>query len=164
MSADADTALDSSTEGEEKPKLDLDVQVASTSSCGRHVTVTVSKDDVERYFNDAYSELMPKANVPGFRSGRAPRKLVEGRYKQEITDQVKGSLLMDSMTQVTTDAEFAAISEPDFDFEAVELEPDEGLTFEFDIEVRPEFDIPNWKGLKLVYLGVLFSNAEKDIE
>src|SRR5207253_5117241 len=41
----------------------------------------------------------------------------------------------------------AAISEPDLDLAAVEV-PDEGpMTFEFDIEVRPEFDLPEWKGL-----------------
>lgn len=150
MSSDAaDLAADATNEGEDTPKLDLEVKVDSTSSCGRHVTVTVSKDDVTRYVDDAFSELMPTANVPGFRSGRAPRKLVESRFKQEITDQVKGKILMDSMTQVTTESEFAAISEPDFDFDAIDFDPEEALKFEFDIEVRPEFDLPNWKGLKL---------------
>ena len=148
---DGDTPLEGGAgEPEEKPKLDLDVKVDTTGSCERHVTVTVAQADVKRYFDEAFTDLMPKANVPGFRSGRAPRKLVESRYKQEISDQVKGSLLMDSMTQVTTEAEFAAISEPDFDFDAIELESsEEALTFEFDIEVRPEFEMPKWKGLKL---------------
>ena len=62
---------------------------------------------------------------------------------------MKGSLLLDSVTQINEDAEFSAISEPDLDFEAITL-PDEGpMTFEFDIEVRPEFDLPQWKGLQL---------------
>ena len=75
MSSDAaDLAADATNEGEDTPKLDLEVKVDSTSSCGRHVTVTVSKDDVTRYVDDAFSELMPTANVPGFRSGRAPAK------------------------------------------------------------------------------------------
>ena len=48
---------------------------------------------------------------------------------------------MDSLAQVNEDEKLSAISEPDFDLEAVEL-PDEGpMTFEFDIEVRPEFDL-----------------------
>ena len=56
---------------------------------------------------------------------------------------------MDSLSQVSEEHEFSAISEPDFDFDAVSI-PDEGpFTFEFDIEVRPEFDVPQWKGLKL---------------
>ena len=164
MSAsDADTTIDPVTDGDEdKPELKLDVRVDSTSSCGRHVTVTIAKEDVQRYFDEAFSELMPTAAVPGFRSGRAPRKLVESRYKKEITDQVKGSLLMDSMTQVTESADFAAISEPDFDFGAIEIEAGEPLTFEFDIEVRPEFDLPDWKGLTLERPTHEFSREDVD--
>ena len=53
------------------------------------------------------------------------------------------------MTQITEDEKFSAISEPDFDPLAVEV-PDEGpMKFEFDLEVRPEFDLPEWKGLTI---------------
>ena len=56
---------------------------------------------------------------------------------------------MDSIAQLSEDEKLSAISEPDFDLDAVEL-PDEGpMTFEFDLEVRPEFDLPQWKGLRL---------------
>jgi trigger factor len=129
--------------------LDLQVEVASPSACERHVTVTVSRTDIDRYLNDAYSELMPTATVPGFRSGRAPRKLVESRYKKEVGEQIKGSLLMDSLGQISEQQDFTAISEPNLNLDAVEV-PEEGpLTFEFDIEVRPEFEMPKWRGLKI---------------
>jgi len=56
---------------------------------------------------------------------------------------------MNCLTQVNEEQKLSAISEPDFDFKAVEL-PEEGpLTFEFDIEVRPEFEMPQWRGLKI---------------
>src|SRR5579871_4370272 len=127
---------------EERIPLELDVQIGRPSACQRHVTVTIGRDDIERYFDKAFKDLMPSANVPGFRAGRAPRKLVEHRFRKEVADQVKGSLLMDSLSQVTETQNLAAISEPDFDPTAVEL-PDEGpMTFEFDLEVRPEFDMP----------------------
>ncbi|MCA9143222.1 MAG: trigger factor [Planctomycetaceae bacterium] len=132
-----------------KPKLALEVKVDKPSACQRHVTVTVAKDDIERYFKEAFDDLAPKAEVPGFRPGRAPRKLVESRFREQMSNQVKGSLLMDSVTQASEDCDFSAISEPDFDFEAIELPDDGPMTFEFDIEVRPEFDMPEWKGLKL---------------
>jgi trigger factor len=138
---------------EEKPKpkqkLNLEVWIDKPGDCQRHVTVTISEEDVLRYLDEAYSALLPKAQVPGFRSGKAPRKLVESRFKTEVTEQVKGSLIMDSMTQITDEHDFSAISEPDFDFAVIEI-PDEGpLTFEFDLEVRPEFDLPKWQGLAL---------------
>ena len=138
-----------SAEAKEKPKLTLEVKIDKPGACQRHVTVTVAREDVDRYLTEAFDELKPKAEVPGFRPGHAPRKLVETRFKDQVSNQVKGSLLMDSLSQVSDEYEFSAISEPDFDLNAVSI-PEEGpFTFEFDIEVRPEFDIPAWGGLHL---------------
>ena len=145
---------------QEKPKLALEVKVDAPSACQRHVTVTVARDDIERYFTEAFDDLAPKAEVPGFRPGRAPRKLVESKFREQTSNQVKGSLLMDCVTQASEECDFSAISEPDFDFEAIEL-PDEGpMTFEFDIEVRPEFEMPEWKGLKLERQEHEYTNDE----
>ena len=155
-----DEALEGAAEESSAEKLNLDVKVAKKSACERHVTVTISRDDIDRYFDNSFSELMGKAEVPGFRHGRAPRKLVEARFRKDVGDQVKLSLLMDSMTQVSEDGTLSPISEPDFDPVAVAI-PDEGpMTFEFDIEVRPEFDLPNWKGLSLERPTHTFSDAE----
>ena len=149
-------------DGDAKQPLTLEISVAEPSTCQRHVTVVVARDDIDRYWDDAVTELVPKASVPGFRVGRAPRKLVHQRFKEQLSDQVKGSLLMDSMTQVTEDLDFAAISEPDFDYAAIELPDDGPMTFEFDVEVRPEFDLPDWKGLKLERLVKSITDADVD--
>jgi trigger factor len=147
---------------EEKEKLDLEVKVDTRSACQRHITVTIPRKDIERYYDDAYSELVGKAAVPGFRPGRAPRKLVETRFRKDVGDQVKSSLLMDSLAQITEEHELAAISEPDFDPAAIEV-PEEGpMTYEFDIEVRPEFDLPQWKGLSIERPVHEFSDKEVD--
>ncbi len=146
----------------EKPRLNLEVKIDKPSACERHVTVSVAQDDVGRYVQDAFNELMPKAELPGFRPGRAPRKLVETRFKEQIADQVKGKLLMDSLTQMSDDHQFTAISEPDFDIEAIQLPDDGPMVFEFDIEVRPEFDVPAWKGIKIDRPMHEYSDAEVD--
>lgn len=145
---------------EEKPALTLDVQIESPSACERHVTVTVARDDIDRYLDEAYSELMPSANVPGFRVGRAPRKLVENKFRKEIGEQIKGSLLLDSLSQISEEQKFTAISEPDLNLDSVEVPDDGPMTFEFDIEVRPEFEMPKWKGVKLERLVREFTPAD----
>jgi trigger factor len=143
-------------------RLTLDVKIDSPSACERHVTVTVSREDVDRYLDEAYSELMDTAAVPGFRVGRAPRKLVESRFKDEIGEKIKGSLLMDSLSQISEEQSFTAISEPDLKLDAIEV-PDEGpMVFEFDIEVRPEFELPKWKGLKIERPTRDFTDADID--
>ena len=145
----ADVPLAGEQVEEESKPLNLEVKIASPSACERHVTVTVAREDIDRYLNDAYSEMMPSANVPGFRIGRAPRKLVEHKFRKEVGEQIKGSLLLDSLSQISEEQKFTAISEPDLKLDTIEV-PDEGpMTFEFDIEVRPEFEMPKWKGAKL---------------
>ncbi len=79
--------------------------------------MTVPREDIDRYFDNEFSELMPKAAVPGFRAGHAPRKLVETRFRKDVAEQVKSSLLMDSMAQVNEEQDLSAISEPDFDLD-----------------------------------------------
>ncbi|HUY93162.1 MAG TPA: trigger factor [Pirellulales bacterium] len=136
-------------QAEAAEKLDLEVKIQSRSACERHITVTIPRPDIDRYYSKAFGELMDKAAVPGFRAGRAPRKLVELRFRKDVTDQVKGSLLMDSLEQISESHELSPISEPDFNPLAIEV-PEEGpMTFEFDIEVRPEFELPKWQGLKI---------------
>ena len=136
--------------GEEKPaRLDLQVAIEERSACERHITVTVSPEDIQRYFDKQFSDLMGTAQVPGFRKGHAPRRLVEARFRKDVAEQVKSSLLLDSISQVSEEKELAAISEPDFNLDAVDLPADGPMTFEFDLEVRPEFDMPQWKGLKI---------------
>ena len=134
---------------EEQVSLSLEVQIDQRSACERHVTVTISREDIDRYFDKEFSELMTSAQVPGFRPGRAPRKLIETRFRKDVGERVKSSLLMDSIGQVSDDEDLSPISEPDFDFEAIELPEEGAMTFEFDLEVRPEFDLPQWKGLKV---------------
>ena len=153
-----------STETAEKKPLNLSIDVKEESACERHVTVTIPRDDIESYFNKQFDTLVPRAEVPGFRVGKAPRQIVEKKFRKQVADQVKGSLLMDSLTQISDDETFSAISEPDLDFQKVEI-PDEGdLVYEFNIEVRPEFDIPNWKGLKLQRPEYEFTDADLEAE
>ncbi|MEO1526082.1 MAG: trigger factor [Planctomycetota bacterium] len=142
------TSIDSA-ESTEQPPLQFDVEVKSPQACVRDVVVTIPEPEVKRYLKEAYDELVPEAQVPGFRSGRAPRRLVEKQFKERVVEQVKGKLLMDALGQVTDSQDFSAISEPDFDYKSIP-EPGEGpFVFQFSIEVRPEFKTPEWKGLKL---------------
>lgn len=147
-----DTAPDSTDgpDGDEPvEKLSLEVKVDKPSACERHVTVVVPREDINRYMEREYDDLLPKAQVPGFRPGKAPRKLVVSRFKDQTIDQVKGKLLMDAMTQVSDEQDFSAISEPDLKFDAIVMPDDGDLTFEFTLEVRPEFDMPEWQGLTI---------------
>jgi trigger factor len=134
---------------EEKKSLNLSVDVQKVSTCERHVKVTMPRSDVEEYYQNEYTDLEKTAYVPGFRVGKAPRKLVERRFRKEVSDRVKHVLVLDALEQVNGSSEFTPISEPDLDLAALVLPEDGDFVFEFTIEVRPDFDLPEWKGLKI---------------
>ena len=85
---DVDDIAEDVEDADDEQRIATEVEVKEVGACERHVVVTVPRDDINRYLDDAYSELMPKAQVAGFRQGRAPRKLVETRFKDEVTNQV----------------------------------------------------------------------------
>ena len=138
------------SEQEETSKsLNLTTEIQSISACERRVKVTIPYSEVEGYFQNEYSELERTAYVPGFRIGKAPRKLVERRFRKEITDRVKHVLVMDALAQVNDSSGFTPISEPDLDLATLVLPEGGDFIFEFTVEVRPDFDLPEWKGLKI---------------
>jgi len=98
-----ESAADENDESAEQERLDLEVEVETVSTCERRATVTVSRDEIERYYDKEFSDLVEKAELPGFRAGRAPRKLVEKRYRKELKDQIKGQVLQDGIAQVARD-------------------------------------------------------------
>ncbi len=142
--------------------LDLTVDIDEVSTCQRRVKVTIPRIDIDRYRDECIGEFMPSALLPGFRPGRAPRQLVSSRFKKELSDQIRSKLVTDAMSQVSAGGKLAPISEPDLDLDAVVI-PEEGpFTFEFSIEVRPEFDLPKWKGLSITRPAREIGQADED--
>ncbi len=64
-----------------RPLLALVVTIEKISTCQRRVKVLISREDINRYYDEAIGALMPSAQLPGFRPGRAPRSLVTTRLK-----------------------------------------------------------------------------------
>ncbi|MAT14867.1 MAG: trigger factor [Planctomyces sp.] len=133
----------------EKPKLNLDVKIDNSGPCRKHISVKIKREDIDSAINDTVREFAGSASVPGFRVGHVPADLVRKRFKTELTDQVKQRLLVESLEQISAENEFDPINEPDLDMDAIEI-PEEGdFEYEFDVEVRPEFELPKYEGLKI---------------
>ncbi|HET6422200.1 MAG TPA: trigger factor [Planctomycetaceae bacterium] len=133
----------------EKYKMSLNVDIQNVGPCRKHVRVTVPRKDLDHFRNDALSEVGGSAAVPGFRVGHVPKQLVERRFKKEISDQVRQRVLLTSLEQLADENSLDPINEPDFDIESLVLPDDGDFQYEFDVEVRPEFDLPNYTGLKI---------------
>jgi trigger factor len=130
-------------------KLHQTVEMRDVGPCKKHIKVTVAHEDIAERLGEKYSELVADANVAGFRPGKAPRKLVERRYQKEVGDQVKTEMLLASLEQLAEDHDIAPLSAPNIDPAKIEMPKDGPFVYEFEVEVRPQFDLPNYKGLKL---------------
>ncbi len=136
-------------EAEDELEMDLRVAIEEVGPCRKHVRVTVPREGIDRVRQAAIDELMESADVPGFRKGHAAEKLIEKRFKDSIGDQVKQKVLLQSLKQLGDEKDLNPINEPDIDVESLVL-PDEGdFEYEFDVEVRPSFDLPQYKGLRI---------------
>jgi trigger factor len=134
---------------EPKYKMSLDVDISSVGPCRKHVRIKIPRADIEHFQQEAVKEVSGSAAVPGFRVGRVPVKLIERRFKKELSDQVRQRILLESLEQLAEDKSLDPINQPDFDVESLVI-PEEGdFEYEFDVEVRPEFELPNYAGLKI---------------
>lgn len=130
-------------------RLSQEVQIEDAGPCRKHVRIVVPRKDIEHLRAEAVEEMARTASVPGFRVGHVPKRLIERRFRKELAEKIKQELLLKSLDQLTEEADLDPINEPNLDVEAIEL-PDEGdLVYEFDVEVRPEFELPQWQGLKI---------------
>src|SRR5262249_3524207 len=128
------------------------VEINDVGPCKKHIKVTIERDDIQNRLNEKFNELVGgdnPAQIPGFRPGKAPRRLIERRFQSEVGDQVKAEILLASLERLADDPDIAPPAPPDLDPFGVPLPKEGPLVYEFDVEVRPEFELPNYRGLKL---------------
>lgn len=143
-----------------KAKLHQAVEIKDAGPCKKHVKVTIERKDIDDRLNEKFSELVVDTPVAGFRPGKAPRKVIERRFRKEVVEQVRAQLLMESLEQLAEDHNLSPISPPNIDPTKIDI-PEKGeLVYEFDVEVRPDFDLPNYKGMKLKRPVKTFTDAD----
>ena len=90
---------------------------------------------------------MPTAHVPGFRPGHAPRKLVEHRFRKDVGEQGQGRAVDGQpRRRSTTSTSFRRSASRTSIWRRSRFPKKGPMTFEFDLEVRPEFDLPQVEG------------------
>src|SRR5882762_8033425 len=103
------TATATETEDEAKKKLHQQVEIRDVGPCKKHIKVSVERGDIDELFNSKFSELVTDANVAGFRPGKAPRKIIERRFRRDVGDQVKAEVMMASLEQLADEHDIAPL-------------------------------------------------------
>ena len=162
---DGATALETPPEEKKKKKkLKQTVAIEDVGPCKKHIKVTVARDDIDASFQTKFKELVGESWIPGFRPGKAPKPIVMRKYKKDVHDQVKGEILMASLEQLAEEFDVAPLSAPNLNTNNLDI-PDKGdFIYEFEVEVRPHFELPEYKGLKLKKPIREFTEADVDEE
>ncbi|MDO4811368.1 MAG: trigger factor [Eubacteriales bacterium] len=110
------------------------------------LTIEVGAEEFEAAINKAYLKMRGKMNIPGFRPGKAPRKIIEGMYGAEVFYE-------EAVNIVLPEAYEAAVKEQELDvvgYPEVELEDcsKNGVTFKCTVAVYPEVKLGQYKGLE----------------
>jgi trigger factor len=142
------------------------VAVEEVGPCKKKVIVEVPEETIKDVVDEQYRQLRHEAVLPGFRKGRAPRRLLEKRFGKETSEQVKLKLLAEASEAAIKDQKLDVLTDPDVDYQHVELPAAGPLKFEFEVEVRPEFELPALEGIPVTRpkLEVTESQIDREIE
>jgi trigger factor len=119
------------------------VKVENVGPAAKKVTVDIPPERISAKLAEQFKELRQHAQVPGFRAGHVPQKLLEKRFHNDVREQVRRDLLDESYKQAIEDNKIQVLGEPEFEnVEALKL-PDEGaLSYSFQVEVQPDITLP----------------------
>ncbi|MEM7577729.1 MAG: trigger factor, partial [Planctomycetota bacterium] len=134
----------------ETEKLDQIVKLEDAGPAQKKITIEIPESRIKEKIEDSYGSLRDDAVLPGFRRGRAPRRLLEKRFADSIKGEVKNQLLAESYQQAIEEHELDVIGEPDVkDAENLELPESGAMTFTVEVEVTPDVDLPDFKTIKV---------------
>lgn len=145
----------------------IKVAVADAGVLRKKVSVTVPRDSMSQELDKEYKQLVAEAVVPGFRRGRAPRRLVEKRFGSDVGAQVQTRLISNAYLAAIEKEDLRVLGDPLFwvklkdkktapdedgkeqlvdmptALQNMKLPEDGDLEFKCEVEVKPEFKLPS---------------------
>ena len=125
----------------------MKVEVEDLSAIEKKVKVEIPAEQVKDEFELAWQEVQKKAQIKGFRPGKAPRKILEQHFKDYVKEQVLKKLLQETIGPALDRKQLKPVVEPEI--ELGELVPDAPFTYNLRVELKPQVELVNYKGLEL---------------
>ena len=124
----------------------MSATVEKLSSNQVKLTVTVSAQDFEQAMNAAYGKLKGRLTVPGFRKGKAPRKIIENYYGAGVlVEEAFNTVLPDSYDKAVEETGIKPVAQPEIDLETIGAGED--CVYTATVYVRPEVTLGQYKGI-----------------
>lgn len=109
--------------------------------------ITVSPEKLEEGIMKSYLKNVKKFNIPGFRKGKAPRKIIERHYGEAVFyEDAINIICPDAYDEAVKQHNLDPVDRPDIDI--LEIESGKGLVFKATVTVKPEVVLGQYKGIE----------------
>jgi trigger factor len=140
----------------------MNVVVEDVSALTKKITITLPADGVQKKLDKAYGKLQRDTKIKGFRRGKVPRKVVVRHYQGQVEAEVGEKLVQESYFDAIEKEKVDPIVHPEIS-EPV-FKEDGTFCYVASIDVRPEFELGEYKGIEVVKDSTPVSDAAVDIE
>lgn len=139
----------------------MNVIVEDINDTRKRLSVTLEAEEIQKERDAVLKEVAKAARLPGFRPGKAPLPMIAKRFSREIGDRVKQNVLNDAYRQAIEESKLQP-------FKLVEIDGGEQLAADgnrevaFVLDVRPDFNLPEYKGIEIEEPSEEVTDAEID--
>ncbi len=136
----------------------MDVQVEELSTLTRKLTITLPADVVQPRLNEAYDRLKREVRIKGFRRGKVPRNVIVKYYREQVEGETGEKLVQENYFDAVEQHKVDPVTHPEI--KDISYGDDGGFTFVAEVDIRPEFELGQYKGLEIVKPEVEVSAEE----
>ena len=127
------------------------------------LVIEASAEEFEAGLNTAYNKNKNKISVPGFRKGKAPRKMIEQLYGSQIFfEDAANEIIPDAYADVAKESGLDIVSQPKVSIE--QLEAGKPFIFAAEVAVRPEVELGEYKGVEVTKADAEVTDADVEEE
>jgi trigger factor len=131
-------------------------------ACKREIDVEIPADVVAKHQEALVQQYSKQARIPGFRKGKVPASMVRNRFSSEITSDVVEQLVPQYFREAVVKGGYRPVSQPHI--YGLEFTPGEPIKFKAAFEVLPEFDLGDYKAIKVEKPDVTVTDEQIDHE
>lgn len=141
----------------------MSLQVEKLEKNMAKLTIEVSAEDLEKAMQNAYQKAKGKISIPGFRKGKAPRKMIEQMYGKGIfLEDAANALIPEHYSKALSECELEIVSQPEIN--VTQAEPGKAFIFTADVAVKPEVVLGEYKGVEVPKAETEVTDEEVEAE
>jgi trigger factor len=125
----------------------MNITVEDVAPCKKRLKIEVPANRVQQAYDRVASDFQKEARIPGFRPGHAPRNVVVKKFHKDIESEAQRALVPEAYQEAITEKKLRVVSSPEI--EDLKYQPGLSLSFSTLVELVPEFQLPDYKGLVL---------------